>query len=445
MPFKGEIASGDSLITIANSKVLADFKGKIKPLEERVQTYQIDQLILQRGKKKIEHVFVLDGSIISHRIENGFPGAEVSLLQVALVILDLSKLDVSSQSSVIPPNTFQEMEKVVPLQAVLPGCNVISDKEEPPLNFLRSSVYNLFLNCKIDDNHETLLETFLSVMEKKSTTKMKCPIYKCGQEIFMDNNTDTCPMCKGQLYPTDRLRFSELFNDLSTNFGCHAQIMNAIELFVLINILRFFCTEENKEVLRTVAFVKDGPLAAFGQLATTVPQIRSELKRLNMKTRALIDEDIILFSIVKTGAMVEHLEYLDFCENNGPNKKFPPQTVLCPSIKYIHENIVFREIPLSMSDHCWGENPPQYFGRVVFYKSKSEKLLTINIARLNDICDDLFNTTKDAYPRLEEILDICDELSSYLFENGFIPLIRAHSHAAIPFKRGTQILEELFK
>ncbi len=49
-----------------------------------------------------------------------------------------------------------------------------------------------------------------------------------------------------------------------------------------------------------------------------------------------------------------------------------------------------------------------------------------------------------AFPRLGDILDLMDELSTYLYQDGFAPLVRAHAHAAIPLKTGTRILADLF-
>ena len=51
---------------------------------------------------------------------------------------------------------------------------------------------------------------------------------------------------------------------------------------------------------------------------------------------------------------------------------------------------------------------------------------------------------EEAYPRLGEALDIMDEFSTYLYEDGFAPLVRAHAHAAIPLKAGIGLLTEMF-
>ena len=50
----------------------------------------------------------------------------------------------------------------------------------------------------------------------------------------------------------------------------------------------------------------------------------------------------------------------------------------------------------------------------------------------------------DAFPRLGDALDIIDELYSHLYRDGFIPLIRANAHAAIPLRRGHGMLADIF-
>jgi hypothetical protein len=55
------------------------------------------------------------------------------------------------------------------------------------------------------------------------------------------------------------------------------------------------------------------------------------------------------------------------------------------------------------------------------------------------------NIYASAFPRLADALNVLDHLSTYLYQDGFMPLVRAHAHAAIPLKRGTEILTSLFK
>ncbi|MBN9671965.1 hypothetical protein [Roseibium aggregatum] len=70
--------------------------------------------------------------------------------------------------------------------------------------------------------------------------------------------------------------------------------------------------------------------------------------------------------------------------------------------------------------------------------------MVVNTAITTEEADDLSNVSLGAYPRLGDVLTIVDRLSTYLFEGGFVPIVRAHSHAAIPLKLGGEILKNLF-
>ena len=47
------------------------------------------------------------------------------------------------------------------------------------------------------------------------------------------------------------------------------------------------------------------------------------------------------------------------------------------------------------------------------------------------------------YPRLGDMLNVLDRLATYLHRDGFMPLVRAHAHAAIPLRRGSDIIRSL--
>ena len=64
---------------------------------------------------------------------------------------------------------------------------------------------------------------------------------------------------------------------------------------------------------------------------------------------------------------------------------------------------------------------------------------------LNDLSGDLKSNSTECYPRLGEILDVVDRLATYIYAAGFLPIVRAHAHGAIPLKRGTDIIESLFE
>ena len=77
----------------------------------------------------------------------------------------------------------------------------------------------------------------------------------------------------------------------------------------------------------------------------------------------------------------------------------------------------------------------------MLYKTNRGKHVVANTAMLNDVLAQLDSNSPEFYPRLGDILDVVDRLATYIYADGFLPIVRAHAHSAIPLKRGTDIIE----
>lgn len=437
MPYEGQKSTGESLIALEQSKIFQEFAGEIRVPEQKKARF-LCPITLPLISDKITRVLAIDGSIVSEKIKNGFPGAEASLIQIALVSIDLDKLDVHSDKKIIPPSAFNQMDKAATLQCVLPGCNVVKSDGTPPRDFFRQSIYEA-LQGSVQKGHETLLETYRALVAER-TSMFRCPQADCDKSLEPSIGTWTCPCSRSSaLYETDPLRFHERFNEIGSNGEPHGEVMRFLEVILLLNVLRYFASfEQGLSILPRIAFVVDGPLAAFGQFAAVVPYVQKELKRINDLCLAKTGKNILLFSLVKSGQFFEHFEQLDFDEVKGPNRRYAPQTALLPDIAYIHESVVYR----APDAKPWGADT--YYGRIALYKSKSGQRMVINTPKTTAASLDLSNMDLDAYPGLPEIVGIVDRLSTYLFDGGFVPIVRAHSHAAIPLKMGGEIIKGLF-
>ena len=439
MPYKGQYATGESLIALEQSKLFKEFAGEVRMTNKKeARALRPTALPTTPNEAKVTKILAIDGSIVSEKIKNGFPGAEASLVQIALVLIDLDKLDVHSDKPIIPPSAFNQMDKAATLQCVLPGCNVAKSDGTSPRDFFRQSIFEA-LQGNVEKGHETLLETYRKLISERNKA-FRCPHTSCEKLLEPSTESWTCPCSHSfSLYETDPLRFHERFNELGPNGEPHGEVMRFLEIILLLNVLRYFASfSRGLSILPSIAFVVDGPLAAFGQFAAVVPYVQKELQRINRLCVEKTGKNIILFSLIKSGQFFEHFEQLDFDEVKGPHSRYQPQTVLLPGISYIHDAIVYR----ASNAKPWGEDT--YYGRIVFYKSKSGQRMVINTPKVTPASLDLANTDLESYPGLPEVTSIVDRLSTYLFDGGFVPIVRAHSHAAIPLKMGGEIIKSLF-
>lgn len=439
MPYDQEIATGESLIALEKSATLREFEGMIVIRDEISRDPPPVVSVTRRDWLPVR-VVAIDGSSITHKVKNGFPGAEASLIMLSVVFIDVSKLASIEPGEIPSPRIFNEMDHAVTLDGVLPGSNVVRDQtNDEPVKFFRKKVYDALCGV-LDSSHESLLETLRAISLGSEPPNISCPLEGCTHRFSAGCGEYRCQCERKEiLFETDGFRFHERFNALGSNGEVHGEVRHVIEVLALVNLLRFFEREDRIHYLKDCAFVLDGPLAVFGQPARIAPYVRREIHRISEKARAENGIDLLVMGIEKSGQYVSHFYDIDWTDERGPRSKFAPGTTLIPDSRYINRNIVFRPEDAKPS----GQDT--YFGRKVFYKTKNGAHAVINLAIVNAEGEDFTNSSLGGFPRLADALNILDHLSTYLYQDGFMPLVRAHAHAAIPLKRGTEILKGLFQ
>jgi hypothetical protein len=448
MPFENEFASGESLLTLetslSTSRAFREFRGQVR-IEPPSGGGGLPLVIdVPRRNWTPSRVIAFDGSTISEALVNGFPMAEASLVKVSVVRVDLSRLTALPEDEIPSPRLFYEMERASTFDLVLPGANVVRSDvaDDTPKAYFREAAFSAF-DAKLDDNHETLLETMRDIIARAPWPRSNppgCPVEGCEERLAWGTGAYacTCPRA-ATLYETDALRFAEGFNEVGSNGEAHGEVRHALEVISLLNMLRYFARDRARiGYLREAVFILDGPLALFGHPAWLTPYVRLELRRINDLCRAE-GFDLALFGYEKSGAFVEHFERLDMCPDRGPRGKHPNRTAFAPDAAYINRNIALR--PEDAKPH----GTDTYFGRKIFYKTASGGHAVITTAMVNEASRDFRRCDAECFPRLGDMLNVLDHLATHLHRDGFMPLVRAHAHAAIPLRRGGDIIRTLFR
>ena len=444
MPYRNEFAKGESLWRLAESHSVKEFQGAIRYREERVSHEPPGNLDPPRGIGRIKRVIAIDGSTVPHRVENGYPGAEAALLNLAAIVIKLEAIRDIRRDYIPSPREMRDMEQCETLSAVFPGRNVVrKDKpEDSPKQFFRATLCKE-LEAKLDPDHESLLETLRNITKGRES-KVSCPIDECPRGEFREwvEPKPGLVVCNCELekviYESDSLRTHERFEEFGSSAQAYTAVQQVIEHLILVNILRYFECTDSLGVFRNTAFIMDGPLAIFGMPAWLKDYIEREIARLHNKALEQGDPGILLLGIEKSGQFLDHLSELDWMEGEGPRHRLPNGVALVPDIDYIHTHIVLR--PLNVKPY----GKDTYYGRKVMYKNRAGQHSVIMTPIVNASGSDPHCVDETAFPRLGEALDIMDELSTHLYQDGFAPLVRAHAHAAIPLRTGARILESLF-
>ena len=445
MPFEGEFASYKPLARIANSERVQDIVSRCKKQVPDEGPAEAELLIadVRPSDWLPDLVLAIDGSLHPVPVENGYPGAELAYLTVASVIIDVKKQRELDRNRPVAPLVARTTEGAGSIDCALPGCNVVVDNELTPNASFRRVFFEAIQEKRPFSDGETLLETYEALLAYKPSARLQgCPYEDCEFDYAPRPGITDC-ICQQKLnwYSTDALRIHERFNPVGPNGAVFTEAMQVWERVWIVNFLRWIERDPRRfRLLRNLAIILDGPLAVFGQPAWLSQAIRQELKRINEAVRKVIDSDILIVGIVKSGAFVDHYEILDTpTHGTNGNSRFEPQTAVLLTNEYIRTHIAISAI----NDKPFGD--ATYFGRMFFYKTSSGARIVASLPFLTEDARDLSSGDARHFPRLADAMSLLDATFSARFPNAVAPLVSAHAEAAIPLNLGREVLEQLAK
>lgn len=450
MGFENEFASYGPLRRILDSDKIQSLQEKlrVRKKDESEEDLTSESLIYKKNLPSSfvpDYVVAVDGSYQVAKAENGFPGAEFGYITISAVLILEKDVRELSDQDFIDPKKLRETEKASTIETIIPGCNVILKGVSSAKASMRKALFEELKNTRAFEEGETLLETYeylLKIKLKKdieagSSRKPVSPIDGVEHDMTYGLGEYKCPYSGETLFSTDALRLHELLNQRGTSGELYGQVMQMFEKLWLIHILRSFEKKEWLNILDRVAFVLDGPLACFSTWSWLNKSIIKELNRINQLQKKITCKDLLIFGVEKSGTFYNHFEEID-TTIDGVKDKFPAQSAFLLTDSYIKENIIFSE-----SNKQYGQDT--YFGRKLFYKTKTGYRIVPVLATFNDEQQDLKTANLNQYPRLADLMNVLDELVSSRYPNSVSPLVSAHAEAAIPLNLGKRIFDDIAK
>ena len=434
MPYEDERAGLAALQAFADRGIIDAFRGDLAapdggPMPEMPPF----EPYMDEGRSR-DRVLAIDGSFVYDRIPGSLPSTEAGVISLGMVIIDLQKLralDRLPQSGAVSPRSLKATERPETFGTALPGKNARKIDGTEPRMWFRQLINTELANANFGG--ESLAETLDALLRDQRT--VQCPAPQCSEQVQVPGPGDEgrCPSCSSQVLLSDSLRIHEQFLEEQSARECHARVHDALQILALLNALRYLAeSTEGRQAIANLAFVMDGPLAAFGTIAVLAAGVRREFSSI----QSLLHEEqpnssLLVMSGIKSGAFVEYAEELDRAPE--PGKRIPPRHVWLPDNDYIRAHIAAGS---SAQSNPWGQ--VTYFGRPVILKTKNNQRLVLNVAQPEAEPP----LTNAARPRvLDDAIATADALG--MGANQFLPLRRAHAHAAIPLRAGTDLIRSL--
>lgn len=172
-------------------------------------------------------------------------------------------------------------------------------------------------------------------------------------------------------------------------------------------------------LLRRLFFVKDGPLAFFGQTARMYEPMRALI-------RYLQDEfALYLAGLEKSGAFVEHAH-----EIRG---KLPPGTALLLDNDYI-----YRYIIPGTADPNSPYGRTTYYGTKVIFRTPSGGVHVVTIPTR----EPLTHPTVDDLPQLAVVLTNIDKLRCDMYDDALLPVALVNKLVSLSTHPSARILKQ---
>ncbi|HYV14421.1 MAG TPA: hypothetical protein VE972_00180 [Conexibacter sp.] len=398
----------------------------------------VDPSALDQAAEMVRWTIATDSSPFEAEVDPHFPSTRVLFMQMAAVIVDLLKMR-ERQGPFADPVAIREAQRADVIAGVLPSSNLLRSDGTPPQRAFREEVANLFETSNVEGH--TLLDVLLEVEAHREDVSTptgtlvmhRCPNPECGAILddadrgpFVPVGVDgaLCPSCAEPLLATDALRVHEKFKEHGSNLEACGRVMSVAERLILLTLLKHLHGRRPSAVAQ-MAFITDGPLALFGEVA---PIKRPLLRYLQTLAAFQVEHSFglpVILGLEKSGRFAEHAEAI--------KRHIPHGQLMVLTDDYVTRYITFRG-----SSH--GDDT--YYGRHFFYRARNGSIFTLTVpplGRIGATPNEAFRL--EDYPTLRATCQVLDHIGTRLYENATIPVALAHKWCAYPLSAADHVLK----
>lgn len=377
------------------------------------------------AKNPIKHVIAIDGGYNEVVVQKEFPSAKLCFFQFGALffrVKDLEQLDVQP---FIDPDDIAKLKQIQRLKLLLPVRNVAIRGQGSLTASVRKAVYDFF--CKAMDDGR-LIETLRWFLYEEyvggvpAWTLASCPFCRktsiaLDRAALAKDYTIPCPNCQGRVYLTDVFRFHEVVDDELGAGEILGYLTTTIEQMILVHLIRTILRTK-PALLEEVVFIKDGPLAFFGQTANMHQPMRALVKFLFEK------HNLFLAGLEKSGAFVEHADEIA--------DLLPLGRVLILDDDYIYRYILPGK---GAPANPYGSST--YYGNKVIFKTRIGQMYVVTVP----------TTASNAHPtesdlvNLRAILTNIEKLRCDMYDNSLIPVALVNKLVSLANHPSTRILQ----
>ena len=374
----------------------------------------------------IRHVIAIDGGYDEVMVRSEFPSSTMCFFQFGALIFSVEDLEDLEEQPFIDPDDMSKLKRIQRLKLVLPIRNITLGDKSTLTDSVRRAVHDFFRQ-KVDE--ERLADTLRWFVFREYGSRVpewilaSCPIcdarnVRLRRSQMTANHTFPCGSCGGEIYLTDVFRLHEAVDDELGAGGILGYVTTTVEQIILVHLIRLIL-KTKPAMLGQVLFIKDGPLAFFGQTANMHGPMRELVRHL------LDHNDLYLAGLEKSGSFVEHAD-----EITG---KLDPGTVLILDNDYI-----YRYVLPGKADPANPYGRTTYYSNKLIFKTRGGRVYVVSLPTR----EVLAHPTEGDLENLPQILTNIEKLRCDMYDNALVPVALANKLVSLANHPSSRILQK---
>lgn len=377
----------------------------------------------------VEHIIAVDGGYNEVVLQKEFPSSTVCFFQFGALIFSVADLEQLEEQPFIDPDDIAKLKRIQRLKLILPVRNVALKSEGTLGRSIRRAVYDFFCQNMDDGRLIDTLRWFIFqeyVGFVPSWTLASCP--ECGaRSIGLDraamaaDHTFPCSKCGGRVFLTDVFRLHEVIDDEQGAGEILGYVTTTIEQLILVHMMRVIL-KTKPGLLGRILFIKDGPLAFFGQTANMHQPMRALVRFL------FAQHNLYLAGLEKSGAFVEHAAEIADCLEAG-------------SVLILDDAYIYRYVLPGKADAAKPYGSSTYYSSKLIFKTATGRVHVVSVP------------TTETNPRpggkdlrnLDVLLTNIEKLRCDMYDNALIPVALVNKLVSLANHPSTRILQKFAK
>jgi hypothetical protein len=381
--------------------------------------------------KTIEHVIAVDGSFTEAVVQPNYPSSSIGFMQFGALSFRKSDLERLDRSPHPAPEDMERLRNLERLKLAYPIRGIRLNRHDSLTDSIRSSLHDFFATKTIEGVPlaDTLAWMLFALYRPRDdrprswhlATDPTSPTWDgldiCHDAMRPDFTFQSRSYPERPVYLVDVLRLHEKIDEETGAAGIVGHLLSAIEQLLLLHVMRLIHRQQPAALARCV-FLRDGPLAYFGQTANLHAPYRAALEWLRASA------PINLVGLEKSGAFVDHARQI--------GDRIPAGFALILNDDYIYRYIVPKDSDVS---EIYGKNT--YYGRKVIYRGSRSGIHVATIPTSRAMRDPL---APDLHG-FHQVLACVDQLRCDMYDSALFPIALANKLVSLSAHPSQRILQ----